>query len=391
MATKAGGTGRFKQDEKRRDSDHVSFLKHRGFRWLWIALALSAASIAGYLLIDQEPRPNGGTWYGYTLGTIGVGLILWLSLLGVRKRRINPGAWSLKAWTSAHVYLGLSLIVIGTLHTGFQIGWNVHTLAYVLMLLVIATGIYGVVVYATLPASLSANRKEMTRAQMLDALTAIDRQLESAAQPLGRAEADLVIGAVLTIALPAAAVAYLSLRLARYGAQIVKEAVGFVQSVLAILTKFMQSVDRYKAVAVRGVVGGVKQGTLQMRWRARQNAVLKQKEPVDDVPAVSTNPKGDAAASSDKTVTNGCPVSMVTGEELLTLTDGTLDGILPFEWTRLYRTSAVEVDGGLGFGWSHSLAHRLAVSGDSVVWTDHENRMTSFPMPQSQVMAMVAT
>lgn len=194
MATKAGN--RFRQDEKRRDSDHVSFLKHRRFRWLWIALALSAASIAGYLLIDQQPRPNGGSWYGYTLGTIGLALIIWLSLLGVRKRRINPGAWSLKAWTSAHVYLGLSLIVIGTLHTGFQIGWNVHTLAYVLMLLVIATGIYGVIVYATLPASLSANRKEMTRAQMLDALTAIDRQLESAAQPLARAEADLVIAAL---------------------------------------------------------------------------------------------------------------------------------------------------------------------------------------------------
>jgi len=187
---------RFKQDEKRRDSDHVSFLKHRGFRWLWIALALSGASIAGYALIDQQPRPNGGTWYGYTLGTIGFGLIIWLSLLGVRKRRINPGAWSLKAWTSAHVYLGLALVVVGTLHTGFQIGWNVHTLAYGLMLLVIITGIYGVVVYATLPASLSANRKEMTRAQMLDALAAIDRQLESAAQPLGRAEADLVIAAL---------------------------------------------------------------------------------------------------------------------------------------------------------------------------------------------------
>ena len=198
MASKASGAGktRFSQDERRRDSDHVSFLRHKGFRWLWIALALCGVTIAGYLMIDQEPRPNGGSWYGYTLGTIGFGLIIWLSLLGVRKRRINPGAWSLKAWTSAHVYLGLSLIVIGTLHTGFQIGWNVHTLAYVLMLLVIITGIYGVVVYATLPASLSANRKEMTRAQMLDALTAIDRQLESAAQPLGRGEADLVIAAL---------------------------------------------------------------------------------------------------------------------------------------------------------------------------------------------------
>ncbi|MBD8195225.1 RHS repeat domain-containing protein, partial [Pseudomonas fluorescens] len=112
-----------------------------------------------------------------------------------------------------------------------------------------------------------------------------------------------------------------------------------------------------------------------------QRTVLVRQEHVDDAPAVATNPKGDAAAASDKTVTNGCPVSMVTGEELLTLTDGVLDGILPFEWTRLYRTSAVDVDLGLGFGWSHSLAHRLVVSGDSVVWTDHENRSTEFPLP----------
>ncbi|NVZ53267.1 type IV secretion protein Rhs, partial [Pseudomonas sp. B6002] len=192
---------------------------------------------------------------------------------------------------------------------------------------------------------------------------------------------DLVIGAVLTIALPAAGVAYLGLRLVKYGAQILDAAVGFVKSLLAILTKFMQAVDRYKAVAVRGVVGGLKQGTMQMRWRARQNAVLTQKEHVDDVPASGKNQNGDAATCSATTCKNGCPVSMVTGEELLTLTDGTLDGILPFEWTRLYRTSAVEVDCGLGFGWSHALAHRLVVSGDSVVWTDHENRSTEFPLP----------
>ncbi|WP_460137712.1 RHS repeat-associated core domain-containing protein [Pseudomonas sp. S1_E04] len=194
---------------------------------------------------------------------------------------------------------------------------------------------------------------------------------------------DLVIGVVLTLALPAAGVAYLGMRLVKYGARILNAAVGFVEGLLKILNRFMQAVDRYKAVAIRGVVGGVKQGTLQMRWRARQNTVLKQKESVDDVPAVATNPKGDAAASADKTATNGCPVSMVSGEELLTLTDGTLDGILPFEWTRLYRTSAVELDVGLGFGWSHSLAQRLVVSGNSVVWTDHENRSTEFPLPSA--------
>ena len=179
---------RFNQDERRRNADHVSFLKHRGYRWLWIALLLCIVTGLGYAFIDQEPRPNGGSWYGYTLGTIGLLLIVWLSLLGVRKRKITEGNWSLKAWTSAHVYLGLALIVVGTLHTGFQIGWNVHTLAYFLMLLVIISGLYGVIVYATLPTTLSSNRKQMTRGEMIDTLTALDRQLESAAQPLGRVQ-----------------------------------------------------------------------------------------------------------------------------------------------------------------------------------------------------------
>lgn len=194
MASVAGR--KYAADERRRDSDHESFLVHRRMRWFKVAVAISIIAILGYALADVKPRPNGGSWYGYILGTIGALLIVWLSLLGIRKRAMTAGRWSLKAWTSAHVYLGLSLIVIATLHTGFQFGWNVHTLAYALMLLVIFSGIYGIVVYSMLPTSLSNNRREMTKKEMVDSLAAIDRQLEQAAQPLGRAEADLVIAAL---------------------------------------------------------------------------------------------------------------------------------------------------------------------------------------------------
>jgi hypothetical protein len=187
---------KYAADERRRDSDHESFLVHRRMRWFKIAVAISIVAILGYALADVKPRPNGGSWYGYILGTIGALLIVWLSLLGVRKRAMTAGGWSLKAWTSAHVYLGLSLIVIATLHTGFQFGWNVHTLAYALMMLVIFSGIYGIVVYSMLPTSLSNNRREMTKREMVESLAAIDRQLEQAAQPLGREEADLVIAAL---------------------------------------------------------------------------------------------------------------------------------------------------------------------------------------------------
>lgn len=186
----------FEFHDTRRDTDHESFLAHDGYRWLKIAGIGSFALALIYILVDPEPRHNGGSWYGYTLGTLGAGLIVWLSLLGIRKRHMTAARWSLKAWTSAHVYLGLALVVIGTLHTGFQLGWNVHTLAWALMMLVIVSGIYGISVYASLPTALSTNRKEMTRAQMVEALQAIDRQLETAAQPLRQADSDLVLTAL---------------------------------------------------------------------------------------------------------------------------------------------------------------------------------------------------
>ncbi|APW72137.1 MULTISPECIES: hypothetical protein [Sphingopyxis] len=182
--------------ERVRQRRHEGFLRYANFRWAKISGMLCLLIVVSYALVDVTPRPNGGSWYGYTLGTIGAALILWLTALGYRKRRMTSDYWSLKAWTSAHVYLGLSLIVIGTWHTGFQLGWNVHTLAWALMMLVILSGLYGVVVYATLPAALSNNREQMTQMQMLEAIRAFDRQLHAAAQPLTAEDAAPVLAAL---------------------------------------------------------------------------------------------------------------------------------------------------------------------------------------------------
>jgi hypothetical protein len=175
-----------------RDTAHEGFLTHKRGRWAKVALTLSIVALGAYLLTDPVPRHNGGTWLGYLLGSIGAGMIVWLSLLGVRKRVIGSKPFSLKGWTSAHVYLGLSLIVIGTLHTGFQLGWNVHTLAWALMMIVILSGLWGISLYANLPERLSANRGEVTQLQMLEAIRTLDRQLDTAAQPLGGEDAEFV-------------------------------------------------------------------------------------------------------------------------------------------------------------------------------------------------------
>ncbi len=187
MARAASG-----QTQRRRAATHESFLRFGDFLFLKAALVLCTAVIVAYVLQDVRPRPNGGSPLGYFLGTLGLLIIVWLALLGVRKRAVTDGHYSLKAWVSAHVYLGLSLIVIATLHTGFQFGFNIHTLAYALMILVIVSGAVGVWAYITLPKALSDNRGETTRRQMLAEIASLDEQLHEAAQPLNREMAAIV-------------------------------------------------------------------------------------------------------------------------------------------------------------------------------------------------------
>ncbi|WP_256664779.1 RHS repeat-associated core domain-containing protein [Pseudomonas sp. SZ57] len=192
---------------------------------------------------------------------------------------------------------------------------------------------------------------------------------------------DIVISVVLTLAAEGAGLFYLAARLAKYGKIILNAVTGFVKAVFNIIKGFMGYVSKYVAVAARGAVSATKQGVAQLRFDGKKNTTVRGSARLDDAASQSRTHDGKSAASAQDTCVNGCPVSMVTGEELLTLTDGQLDGLLPFEWTRLYRTSAAETDSRLGYGWSHALSHRLQLDEEGVVWIDNENRQTRFPMP----------
>ena len=141
---------------------HHTLLDFKHFRYLKVTVVLVIASIVAYAFHRPEIGPYGGTWLGYTLGTVGALIILLLLWFGLRKRQYKAAMGTLQGWLSAHVYLGASLIIIATLHTGFELGWNVHTLAYVLMLLVIFSGFYGVYAYLRFPRMVTDNMGEDT-------------------------------------------------------------------------------------------------------------------------------------------------------------------------------------------------------------------------------------
>lgn len=166
-------------------ASHVGFLRHAGLRWAKVAIWLCILSIAAYIWHAPEHGANGGTWLGYTLGGMGAALILWLLWLGVRKRRYSSSLGTVKGWTSAHVYLGLSLLVIATLHTGFQFGLNIHTVGYGLMVAVILSGLWGLVAYGSLPSRISQQRDGGTREAWVDEVFDLNDQAIKLADQMG--------------------------------------------------------------------------------------------------------------------------------------------------------------------------------------------------------------
>lgn len=136
----------------------TSFLANRF--WLWTGVGLSLISLIAFIWHAPLWGRDGSSAVGYALGVFSGLVVLYLAWLGIRKRRFHAAGRRRDA-VSAHVFLGLTLIVTGTLHTGFEFEWSVHTLTYVLMMLVIVSGIWGVTVYAQIPDRMSRNLAAM--------------------------------------------------------------------------------------------------------------------------------------------------------------------------------------------------------------------------------------
>ncbi len=103
---------------------------------------------------------------------------------------------------------------------------------------------------------------------------------------------------------------------------------------------------------------------------------------LNNIQAAKTTPDAPTgAAPAAETETRGCPISMVSGEELLSLDDAQLPGPVPFTWTRTYRSSHTRHIG-LGCGWTHSACDTLTLTDTRVELHDHEGRCIPFHRPK---------
>jgi len=161
-----------------------SFLGYAQLRWLKLSLLLLLVSLAAYAWIVPAGGRRGDTAVGYGLGILCALLMLWLLWIGVRKRRYGAGGAPLRGWLSAHVYLGSTLLLLVPLHAAFDLGWNIHTLAYAVVSAVIVSGFFGIGLYAFVPTPMTANRPGEKLGALLQQIAEIDVQCRALGREL---------------------------------------------------------------------------------------------------------------------------------------------------------------------------------------------------------------
>jgi hypothetical protein len=126
------------------------------FRWFLLALLLTAASAGWYAYEASQTTelPGGGSFVGLVLGTVGAAIILFEMLIWPRKRFARFRTLPLirtKFWMKAHIWLGLLVVPVAVLHSGFRFGGLMTTTLMVVFLVVIVSGIWGLFLQHVIP------------------------------------------------------------------------------------------------------------------------------------------------------------------------------------------------------------------------------------------------
>jgi hypothetical protein len=121
--------------------------------WLIFTLMATAAATALYVWYAQHwpSGPTGRTWPGMAFGLAGTLLMLIAGLFSARKKTLRLRWGSLSGWLRGHIWLGLLSVPLIFFHAAFRWGGLLEQVLMAVFLLVIASGIVGVVLQNILP------------------------------------------------------------------------------------------------------------------------------------------------------------------------------------------------------------------------------------------------
>lgn len=123
----------------------------------WIIFILAVSVLFGVLYLGQlsghswQDRPRASEGWLFIAGIAGGAICLFEFLLWPRKKYRTVRIGRVKTWMKAHIWLGLLAVPLLLIHSGFNFRNFEATLLFILFLIVIASGVWGLVMQQFLP------------------------------------------------------------------------------------------------------------------------------------------------------------------------------------------------------------------------------------------------
>jgi hypothetical protein len=107
-----------------------------------IALVVFTGAYVAYAT-NAPSGPRGGSAVGLAFGVIGFGFMIFAALLGARKRVPTWRIGRAQAWMRGHLWLGLLSLPMISFHGGFHFGGTLTSVLMWLLIITVASGVFG--------------------------------------------------------------------------------------------------------------------------------------------------------------------------------------------------------------------------------------------------------
>ncbi|MGK2855655.1 MAG: hypothetical protein ACSLFQ_00470, partial [Thermoanaerobaculia bacterium] len=147
-------------------------------RWTIIGLVLIAILAASYVPYHlSAPFTHGGSPHGLIYGAVALFLIGLLLYYGIRKRNYKSRFGKVEEWLQSHIWLGILAFAVVVAHTGFRFEDTLAVALFIGVSAVVASGIFGAVLYRTVPRALTEVETNLSAEQISDQLNQLARSM----------------------------------------------------------------------------------------------------------------------------------------------------------------------------------------------------------------------
>ena len=154
---------------------------HRSWLVASVAIIGMAALLYGVYRGPASGNPMGGTQLGLTFGIIGFAFMIFAGLLGARKKVPVWRVGRAQTWMRGHLWLGLLSLPMILLHSGFRYGHGLTAVLMTLLIVVVASGIFGAALQHYMPRIMT---REVTMETIYEEIGHVRAQLLEEAEEL---------------------------------------------------------------------------------------------------------------------------------------------------------------------------------------------------------------